>query len=116
MLFRYALRPGDGDAREAPVFRFALFVSLISQGMANCLSGAFRLCPSPSLEEIGVPLVVVAMTTAGTLATGGKFAFHGMDWTYCSTFTRGGILGGLGAQQCKGRTKISFAFVKCSGM
>lgn len=81
---------------RSPFFVFT-FVSLISQVMANCLLGVFRLCPSPSLEEIGVPLVVVAMTTTGTLATGGKFVFHDINWTYCSIYTRWGIMRGLGA-------------------
>lgn len=59
---------------------------------------------------------MVAMTTAGTPATGGMLAFQGIDWPYCSIYTRGGILRGLDAQQYKHGTKISFAFVKCSGM
>lgn len=45
---------------------------------------------NPSSEEIGVPLAVVAMTTAGTPATGGKFVFQGKDWSRRSIYTKGG--------------------------
>lgn len=92
------------------------FLSLISQLMVTCLLAVIGLIPSPSTEQIGVPLVTVAMTTAGIPATGGKFAFHGMDWPHCSVYTGRGILRFSGTQRYKHRPQISCAFVQCSGM
>jgi len=69
VLFSYALRSGGyGGGNKGSIF-------LISQLMVNCLLAFFGLVPSLSAEQIGVPPFTVAMTTAGTSATGGKFSF-----------------------------------------
>ncbi len=75
-----------------------LFLSLISQLMVNCLLAVFGPFPSPSKEQSGVPLVTVAMTTAGSPANDGKFAFHGIDWPHCSMYTGWVVLRVLGTQ------------------
>lgn len=59
-----------------PAFIFTLFVvflSLIKQLMVNCLLALIGLFPGSFTVQTGVPPVTVAMTTAGTPATGGKF-------------------------------------------
>lgn len=52
-----------------------VFLTLISQLMVNCLLAGFGLFPSPSTLQFGVPLVMVAMATSGTPATGWKVCF-----------------------------------------
>lgn len=59
--------------------------------MVNRFCWVFFAAISLSLKQIGVSLVVVAMTTARTQA-GGTFAFHDIDWLYFIWSGAGGDL------------------------
>ncbi len=109
------LKKNTGNAVCEASLHLLLVFSFIRKLMVNCLLAVIGLFPSPT-EQSGVPLVTVAMTTAGTATTGVQFAFHGIDWPHCSIYTDWGIERVLGTQQYKHGKKVGFAFVKCSGM